>query len=252
MLINGRIDEVFNLYEACSKKLKKPSDLNSMFYQHYNNVVCRQKNYAQKYAGRVFDLYYRGLCSFHSNDIYQYLKDLMQMIIRNNYHLSFTNDLISNVINQIDYKASDDKTLIIDIYNFQKKNNSESVDGKVHLLMLAYEMDNNVIDFSWKEQIERLNNILPNRKAPLNLCNTKEQEDYLNWIKPNVFDLCRRGCNIERIFNLYEITGYQKECLILYCFGNFVKQAKKDDDKIPFMSKFMMSIIKNYFNDDIK
>ena len=252
LLINGRTDEVYDLYETCFKKLKKPSDLKAMFYQHYSNVVCKQKEYAQKYVGRVFDLYYRSLCSFHSDESDQYLKDLLQMIIRNNYRLSFTNDLISKVIDQIEYKAGNDKMLIVDIYNFQRKMNPESIDGKVHLLMLAYEMDSDVSDFSWKERIERLNSIIPGKKAPLNMCGTKEQESYLNWINPNVFAMCRRGCNIERIFNMYEMTGYQKQCLILYCFENFVKQAKKDDDKIPYLSKYMMLIIKKYLNDGIK
>ena len=130
--------------------------------------------------------------------------------------------------------------------------NPESIDGKVHLLMLAYEMDSNVSDFSWKERIERLNSILPNKKAPLNKCDTEDQEDYLSWIRPNVFAMCRRGCNIERIFNLYEMTGYQKQSLILYCLENFVKQAKKDDDRIPYLSKYIMLIIKKFLNDDIK
>ena len=252
LLINGRTDEVYSLYETCAKKLKKPSDLNVIFYQHYNNVVCKQKEYAQKYADKVFDLYYRSLCSFHSDESNQYLKDLLQMIIRNNYRLSFTNDLILRVIDQIEYKAGKDKMLMMDIYNFQKKMNPESIDGKVHLLMLAYEMDSNVSDFSWKERIERLNSILPNKKAPLNKCDTEDQEDYLSWIRPNVFAMCRRGCNIERIFNLYEMTGYQKQSLILYCLENFVKQAKKDDDRIPYLSKYIMLIIKKFLNDDIK
>ena len=249
LVYNGRINEIFELYKFLINKSNSAKESYNVYIRNFNDAICKNGDYANNYTENVFRIYYEKLCSIHNDESFVYLKKFFETILKYNLKMDFNNDLVSNLLNYIPYSASDNRGLTEKIYEYQMKYNSGDVDGKVYLLLVAYDMEfkdgENAKDFT-----ERMNTLLSGNKAPLNRCNNEEEEDYLSWIKPKVYALCRKKCSIERIFSLYDMRNYQKNVLLEYCYDLFIQDAKKDDNKIPYLANFMFPVLSRYLNDE--
>ena len=251
LLTNRRLNDVFKLYSANIASASAANTAYEIFSSNYRDVIVKDGEYAGQYAAQVMKQYYDKLKCFSPSESDQYLKSLLKLIIQNNLKTEFTLELIADISNNIPLNGKHDKVLVNEIYHYQKRYFPNRINNRILLIAAASEIESGIAFGSWRDIINKLDEIFFAGQVSLSVCDREEEKIYMEWLMPNVFSMCSSGCDFRRIFKYYEMSDDQKKSFILYFADSFIRQIKKSDDRIPYFCRYITIVLKAFNKPEI-
>lgn len=224
-----RIYQVYTIHLACAKSF---SDARKIYEQHYENMIRRDKAYAEGYTGQVLSAYYEMLRTCSTDEAEKAKRELFQMIVQEKLPAVFADDLMRTLLKRIPLRAPEpgESRTIQTMVSYTCITERRPLEGKLLLLMIGMTLDKVRGSRELKEKLEQIAKFAQGKGADLSRLTERGAEDYLEWTIPNVFRLCGRSDELGLVYDLLDMPDELCAEFFGRCWKLYLKEAQSEKE----------------------
>lgn len=227
-----RYEQIYMLYSLSMSNATSLDESQSIFCEHYKAFVTCDREYACQYGIEILNDYYHRLESADSDAAYEAKVELFDIVSSAQIDIQFAESLVQDVVKIVPFESPSKKNarLIQDALEYLYNDLHRPVSGKLLLLVIAllFERCEKISQLYYT--IESVECLTFNSKADMSGTTLRSAEKYFDWLLPGICELCERTSDIERVYNLFEMSDGVSVLFFTSCAKLYLKQIKCDND----------------------
>lgn len=227
-----RYEQIYMLYSLTMSNSIGVSDSQQIFNEHYKAFVMKDCYYAKQYGNRVFTDYYNKLDADDSNISYYAKVQLFNIVSTEKIDISFAESLVKSIINPIPFEkpTKENSRLIQTAFDYLYNYLGKPVTGKLHLMIIAMALEKCEKVSQLHEAFNNLERLTANSRADMTRITESLAERYFDWILPETVVLCKCTGDIERLYDLFEMSYNVSNLFFDTCTKIYLRQCKDKKD----------------------
>lgn len=241
-----RYEQIYMLYYLAMTNVSSIDTAKSLFIEHFNAFVIKDREYAGKYIDSILKLYYSKLSNSDSDVAYEAKSELFETICKYKIKADFADELVKELIKKIPFESpsKQDTKLIQDAFQYVYNELRKPLSSKHLLLVIGMVLEGVKNKSGLYDAFEKLERLTSTSKADMSRVTEKGAENYFEWILPEVCELCVQTSDIETIYNLFEMPSNIASVFFTISAKLYLKYSKDEKDYSVFC-EFLRLVFQN-------